>query len=90
MSPVVAVPVLWRRVGVSANVAGVCVLPVVCVSCVLCRTCGWLSGQTYMLTGSLYRLSLLTTKREQSKSVSSKQQPRKVSLTYINEGRYSR
>jgi hypothetical protein len=51
MSPVVAVPVLRRRVGVSANVAGVCMSPVVslvvCVSCVLCRKCGWLSGQTY-------------------------------------------
>jgi hypothetical protein len=41
VSPVVAVPVLWRRVGVSANVTGVC------MSCVLCRKCGWLSGQTY-------------------------------------------
>jgi hypothetical protein len=67
MSPVVAVPVLWRRGYVYvtgggcasvaapsrcvANVAGVCVSPVVspvvCVSCVLCRKCGWLSGQTY-------------------------------------------
>jgi hypothetical protein len=41
MSPVVAVPVLRRRVGVLANVAGVCMSPVVslvvCVSCVLCR-----------------------------------------------------
>jgi hypothetical protein len=49
MSPVVAVPVLRRRVGVSVNVAGVCMSPVVCVSCVLCRKCGWLSGQTYTL-----------------------------------------
>jgi hypothetical protein len=39
MSPVVAVPVLRRRVGVSANVAGVCespvVSPVVCVVCIV-------------------------------------------------------
>jgi hypothetical protein len=53
MSPVVAVPVLRCRVGVSANVTGVCmslvVSPVVCVLCVLCCKCGWLSGQTYTL-----------------------------------------
>jgi hypothetical protein len=48
MSPVVAVPVLRRRVGVSANVAGG-VAGGVCVPCVLCRKCGWLSGQTYNL-----------------------------------------
>jgi hypothetical protein len=32
---VVAVPVLQRRVGVSANVAGVCVAGGVCVVCIV-------------------------------------------------------
>jgi hypothetical protein len=37
VSPVVAVPVLWRQVGVSANVTSVCMsLVVSLVVCVMC------------------------------------------------------